>query len=236
MFKIPDQLKPRDKYMVKTASKSNGKGYWESTIVDIYERGKTKKIATYERHYEMLNTFEPFRQGDKDYALISMDYTKTAVLDLQTGKVIAEEGEECVNGEVLKGCGFCPVGFYVPDWWDIHDGSIDMNSEHWNKNWEWPVGDFGFVWGCYWGDDTSWKVQYLDLSRIQEGIIKREERFGYVELAISGWRSPCLWDIIEHTPTEPPSFIHIDGWSGRKSSVMLAVEKSYRLNTGKENK
>jgi hypothetical protein len=39
-----------------------------------------------------------------------------------------------------------------------------------------------FVAGCYWGDDGSWKIQYIDVSRIDEGIIKREERFGYIEL------------------------------------------------------
>jgi len=37
--------------------------------------------------------------------------------------------------------------------------------------------------GCVWGDDTSWKVQYLDLSRADEGVLRREERFGYIELA-----------------------------------------------------
>jgi hypothetical protein len=41
---------------------------------------------------------------------------------------------------------------------------------------------FGFVGGCIWGDDRSWKVQYLDLSQVENGIIGREERFGYVEL------------------------------------------------------
>lgn len=41
---------------------------------------------------------------------------------------------------------------------------------------------FGFVAGCIWGDDSSWKVQYLDLSEADKGILKREERFGYVEL------------------------------------------------------
>ena len=41
---------------------------------------------------------------------------------------------------------------------------------------------FGFVAGCIWGDDGSWKVQYLDLSEVEKGIIKREERFGYIEL------------------------------------------------------
>jgi hypothetical protein len=39
-----------------------------------------------------------------------------------------------------------------------------------------------FVAGCVWGDDSTWKIQYIDVSRIDEGIIKREERFGYIEL------------------------------------------------------
>ena len=41
---------------------------------------------------------------------------------------------------------------------------------------------FGFVAGCFWGDDSSWKIQYLDLSEVEKGILKREERFGYIEL------------------------------------------------------
>ena len=39
-----------------------------------------------------------------------------------------------------------------------------------------------FVAGCYWGDDSSWKIQYIDVSRIDEGIIKRDDRFGCIEL------------------------------------------------------
>lgn len=47
----------------------------------------------------------------------------------------------------------------------------------------WPAaGDFGFVWGCVWGDDSSWKVQNLDLSAVQDGVIRRDERFGYLKL------------------------------------------------------
>lgn len=41
---------------------------------------------------------------------------------------------------------------------------------------------FGFVAGCIWGDDSSWKIQYLDLSEADRGILKREERFGFIEL------------------------------------------------------
>ncbi len=41
---------------------------------------------------------------------------------------------------------------------------------------------FGFIAGCIWGDENTWKVQYLDLSKAHEGILVREERFGYIEL------------------------------------------------------
>lgn len=54
---------------------------------------------------------------------------------------------------------------------------------------------FGFVSGCIWGDENTWKVQYLDLSKADEGILTREERFGYIEL-IDGLR---LRDAIDMT-------------------------------------
>lgn len=54
---------------------------------------------------------------------------------------------------------------------------------------------WGFVSGCVWGDDTSWKIQFLDLSQASQGILKRDDRFGYIQLpsgitlkdAISTW-------------------------------------------------
>lgn len=52
-------------------------------------------------------------------------------------------------------------------------------------HWEWVFSErtMGFIAGCVWGDDSSWKIQFLDLSRADEGIVKREARFGYVEMA-----------------------------------------------------
>ena|SRR5437867_3861907 len=43
-------------------------------------------------------------------------------------------------------------------------------------------GEFGFVAGAVWADDRTWKVQYLDLSQIDQGVFRREERFGYLHL------------------------------------------------------
>ena len=237
-FEIPPLPKPRDKYFVRTSSKPNRPGTWASTIVEVFGRGSSAgeehAICRYERSYSMLQTFEPFRQVGRDFALISRDYTKTAVLDLGTGEVIAEEPETYYGGNpAMPGGGFCPVGFYVPDWWDVHRGHVIPGSEQWGPEYEWPVGDFGFVWGCQWGDDSSWKVQYLDLSRVRKGVIARDDRFGYIELATAGYRSPCIdpESLTPETPSAPPAFITVESDDERRR-VTFAVEMRFDLRSG----
>jgi hypothetical protein len=231
-FEIPSRPKPRDKYFVKTIRKPNRPGTWDSTMVEVFRRGlpdeAPQRICEYERGYSMLQTFEPFRQGNREFALISSDYTRTAVLDLDSGLVIAEEPESDPPG-----CGFCPVGFYVPDWWDLNDDSVLPGSKHWDADNEWPVGDFGFVWGCIWGDDGSWKVQHLDLRRVQEGNISRDERFGYVELATYGYKTPCLTPgPISNEHTKPPRFIDLSRDNGM-TRITFTVEMLFDLESGK---
>ena len=175
MFVIPPAPPPRDRYTTKITEFENRPGTWNSLHVEVFDESG-RVVAAYDRNHPTLyRTFEPFRQGDRMLALISSDYTATSVIDLVSGNVIAAEEPNAM--------GFCPTGFYVPDWWDINDGSLLPGSMHWNQDDELPKGDFGFVWGCIWGDDSSWKVQYLDLSRVQQGIILRDGRYGYVELA-----------------------------------------------------
>lgn len=226
-FEIPSLPKPRDKYFIKGTVKPNRPGTWDSTIVEVFRRtasnDELEKVGKYERSYAILQTFEPFRQGNKEFALISRDYTRTAVLDLQNGNVIAEEPE--------NQWGFCPVGFYVPDWWDVNDGTVIPGSEYWHPRYEWPTGDFGFVWGCIWGDDGSWKVQYLDLSKVQQGVIQREERFGYLELATAGYATPCLSPGPQtNQRSKPPHFISVS-----RHNVTFAVEMQFGLDTGKSD-
>jgi hypothetical protein len=234
-FEIPSRPEPRDRYRVRTTAKANAPGTWDSTRVEVLRRHDLRELeraCAYERDHAMYQTFEPFRQGQRDLALISLHYTRTAVLDLVSGEVIAEEIED------VPGNGFCPVGFYVPDWWDVNDGSIIPGSEYWTDDNEWPVGDFGFVWGCYWGDDSSWKIQYLDLRRVQEGIISRDERFGYVRLATSRYVSPCLAsasdEVEPRESSQKPDFIHVSRYSG-VPRVRLAVELDFDLASGRVN-
>jgi hypothetical protein len=210
LFQIPHATTPRERFMVEVTEIETGPGALNTLRIDVKNENNIN-VATYSRNYPaMYRTFEPFHQSGKMFALISSDYTCTSVLDLQTGEVIASEEPSSM--------GFCPVGFYVPDWWDINDDSILPGSNRWSPDNELPKGDFGFVWGCVWGDDSSWKIQYLDLSLIQSGQIKREERFGYLKLA-------------SHSKLDAKEFINcyfVDG----KCKITFAVEQTYDLETG----
>ena len=73
---------------------------------------------------------------------------------------------------------FCPVEFYVPSYDEMM--SKEDNDE-WNQQFKDVEGTFGFVSGCYWGDDSSWKIAYLDLSDMLNGKIKIEHKFGYIQ-------------------------------------------------------
>jgi hypothetical protein len=96
-FEIPPRPGPRDRYFVRTAPRPNRPGTWDSTHVEVCRRdvpaGQVVKVCDYVRDHAMLQTFEPFRQGKRELALISRHHTRTAVLDLATGNVIAEEDE-----------------------------------------------------------------------------------------------------------------------------------------------
>jgi hypothetical protein len=149
------------KYKLKIDHISYGKGYWNYLKVHILDEDG-KELGSYDRNYSNLyNTFVPFMKNGKEYALYSRDYTATRVMSLPDCKDIA--------GEDPNTWGFCPTDFFVPD---CKDFFISKEFE----------GNIGFVAGCVWGDDHSWKIQFLDLSKIEEGILKRDDRFGYIEL------------------------------------------------------
>lgn len=177
---------------------------------------KWEQIAEYDRNYSLLKTFEPFQQLRngiwKDYALISTRYTRLEVMDLGNGEIIAiepypkadEETARMSNGRVKEGDslpskGFCPMEFYVPDWWDRYDASYlpakdpatGATTSPWTED-RYAIevfngfanftGQWALYGGCLWGDDTSAKLRYINLSRISEGVVTTDARFGYVAL------------------------------------------------------
>ena len=130
-----------------------GRGTWPFLRVGVFDG--EQQIGEYNRNYPTLyRTFCPFQVDGQDLAFYAPDYTATRILQLPTCKDL--------GGEPRDTYGFCPVDFYVPA----------VAQGHW-----------GLVAGCIWGDDTSYKVEYLDLSRAAEGIIRREAKFGYLELS-----------------------------------------------------
>lgn len=163
-------LEELKRYSIKIEKVETKEGCWNTLKVLIYDNGQL--IGSYDRNYSTLyGTFLPFKQNGKHYALFSSCYSATSVMELPSCKVIATETER----------GFCPTGYYVPC---VEDSVLEEDDEHSNYRYKviGPNGNFGFVCGCFWGDDSSWKIQFLDLSKISEGIISRDDRFGYIEL------------------------------------------------------
>lgn len=112
----------------------------------------------------------------------------------------------------------------------MNGGTVIPGSPHWGPDDEWPTGQFGFVWGCVWGDDSSWKVQALDLSRVTDGVFVRDARFGYVELETWDWEPP--WTQAEiAAPSRPPRFIRVRRSRGVET-VEFAVCEEFHLADG----
>lgn len=102
--------------------------------------------------------------------------------------------EEMPVGTEKPGWGFCPVEFHVPDFWDDEtedslyyvyeqkDGVTTYLYEE--ENFLRKTGQFALYMGCVWGDDHGgWKIRYIDLSRLSEGIVTSDERFGHIQFA-----------------------------------------------------
>lgn len=78
---------------------------------------------------------------------------------------------------------------------------------------------FGFVAGASWGDDSSWKIQLLDLREVSKGVFKRTEAYGDLELP----RNVKLKDAID---TEYIEARDLEDWS----QATLYIAKPYRIS------
>lgn len=181
----------------------------------------------------------------RHYALISTRYTRLEVLDLQNGEIIAVEpfpkadqrfaensNGKYKEGDELPGFGFCPMEFHVPDWWDEFDESFlpkkdpetgqlkqGFHSEDFAislvDEFNAYTGQWALYGGCIWGDDSSAKLRYIDLSKISEGIVAADERFGYVSLP-------------NDLPISKSVVIHAD-----EDYLEILTPIMFRLDTGK---
>ncbi len=100
---------------------------------------------------------------------------------------------------------------------------------------------FGFIAGCHWGDDSSWKVMFVDLSKVPESI-KADARFGYVELPGIPLKDAISFRYAENINT-PLDKIYVeiaqgmaysmDGsprskWEGKTVDVLEEEKETYR--------
>ena len=184
-----------------------GEPTWNSIEVGVFRTidEQETQVGRYVRNYTTLfKTFLHFRRAGQDFALYSPSYTGTRLLRLP----------ECIDvgGEELNPNGFCPVEYHVPCQ-DDGDATTETGL----------YIECGFVAGCVWGDDSSWKIQYLDLSQVANGIVKRDERFGYIKLPVN----TTLGSAISTYTYDPEP-------EGPCQRIAIAVEKQFEVTTGKD--
>jgi len=199
-------------YLAKTIDKiSYRPGSWEGARIGVFrdEEQIGEYERNYEMLY---NTFVPFSLHGNDFALYSPNYTATRIMELPSCKDIGGEEPSpsgfCpvdyfvpayIEQEWTGTSSYGPEKTKVqrvnkPVEKDLTERTEDFRRINPSNGEEIFISDryrpltplmfypFGFIAGCYWGDDSSWKVQYLDLSEAEKGILKRDERFGYIEL------------------------------------------------------
>lgn len=193
-------------FVLKAYKVDNGKGYWNSIRLEIFKDGNL--IGGYLRNYSSFEfkTFCPFQIGETWYALYSKDYTATRIARLNdTFEDWCGEDENSFGFCPVEF--FIPPCHSGKNSYSLRDGTkseyeyhhyLDAEYENVEEFWK-EVQDakdplkivapgkitwasWGLMCGCIWGDDSSWKVRYIDLSGIPNKILKIEERFGYWEL------------------------------------------------------
>jgi hypothetical protein len=186
---------PARPFWAKREDQESSPNHWRTATIHIFHA--ETKIGSYERNYPSFGemTFEPFELNGRWYALYSRDYTATRLMSLPDCRDLG--GEEPSSG------GFCPVEFFVPRYrqlsmknmtggdiresWHFESKGESLKEED-TPAWQCKVGPWqclkvGFVAGCVWGDDSSWKLEMIDLSSAAEGNVRRDARFGHFEIA-----------------------------------------------------
>lgn len=214
-------------FSVECSSVKNAPGTWPSTQVNIFRDGVF--MGQYIRNYSNFGpqTFYPFFIGTQWYALYSANYTATRVMRFNQNDL------EDWCGEEPNSNGFCPTEFYVPkfnhnrysygdsgEYINSYTVDCDIEDKEFIEEQKIPTFlnvqycNFGFMSGCVWGDDTSWKLRYIDLSKIPDKIFTITEKFGY-------------WELPEDTLKK---CIRMDGWEPDHQYVRIYKAEFIRLD------
>jgi hypothetical protein len=230
----------------------NRPGTWNSIRVAVFRcEGEGKEqVGQYTRNYpNLFRTFCHFRKNDKDYALYSPDYTASRIMELPSCKDI---GSEEPHGAGFCPTDYYVPRYIERESIGLNDevhrhrinepSARDLVAQT-NKftpldektgkritveKPSYPVSPllyypFGFLAGCIWGDDSSWKIQYLDLSKAESGILKRDDRFGYIALPDSLTLDQAV-NIADYQCDPEEAWAHY---------ITIAIQKRFDLRTGK---
>lgn len=194
-------------------------------------------------------TFAPFLLNGKQFALYSKDYTCTRVMSLPDchdigGEPSAAHGFCPTDLWVpLEYVFLNPKGMQVGEETRYHTLScIDSEEEdvkpldkRLNAGFKNHVqyfidsgyelllvrsASFGLVAGCVWGDDSSWKLQRIDLSNADKGEIKRDAPWGYVELPHD------FISLKRHVDLERGVYVGIQGKEDDRLDKQKMIEKA----------
>jgi len=224
-------------FIIETTPVENKPGTWNSTKVSIYR--DEILIGEYLRNYHSFGqeTFYPFQIGEDWYAVYSASYTATRIMKLHNDRIEDWCGEESHSE------GFCPVEFYIPKYnhlqetvnhfktnelttYDNYYADCDLNITEFmhqkeDKNF---IGthycNFGFLSGCIWGDDSNWKIQYIDLSKVPDKEMSITEKFGY-------WVMPSNMTLKE--------CVHMDNWEPDHNWISLTGTSNFNLVTDEKS-
>jgi len=188
-----------------------GKNAWKGQKIGIFNNNDVW-LGSYNRNYPNfgVETFAPFELNGNWYALYSEHYTATRVMSLPDCKDI--------GGEDPESCGFCPVEYYIPRYYKNSDlYNVFWNNEPGNEDSVIHYLPYAFIAGCVWGDDTSWKVEMIDLRQADKGIVKRTQPFGYSSLGTN------------HTLKDS---IYIHDWEDEELDVELVAARHYYIKDG----
>jgi hypothetical protein len=139
-------------YETRVTPKPGTPGHGDMLGVEILRAATNEVVGAFERNYHTL--FRAFLP----FRQADREYALYSRHYTAT-RIMSLPDCTDLGGEEPDAGGFCPVDYWVAD-----------------------DGMWGLVAGCLWGDDSSWKVQYLDLANASQGRVARDDRFGAVEL------------------------------------------------------
>lgn len=186
-------------FVIETEEVDNGPEYIISTKISIYRDDIL--VGQYIRNHDLFpnTTFYPFRVGDQWYALYSADCSISQILKINIDSI--EHWCDIDNDSP-----FYPVEFYVPKYhrFSINDTEFYVSDSNFANDVlfqdeikkdgyiDTSYHLFGFLSGTEPDDEFSWKLRYIDLSKISDKIVSISERFGYKLLPPSFTLRQCV--------------------------------------------